>query len=52
MSEEQKQIAIEILKNADKLTANGLKNVESYIRGYADAMAEKEEKEDAGAENQ
>ena len=52
MSDEAKEMAVDILEKASGLSKQALANVSSYVRGYADAMAEKEEKEDAGTENQ
>lgn len=45
MSEDKKELALEILKGAEKLTKQGLANAASYIRGYADGMNDKSEEE-------
>ena len=53
MSEEAKETAVDILEKASCLSKHALANVSSYVRGYADALAEKEEGEndDAGEED-
>ena len=43
MSEDKKELALEIMEGAKKLPKQGLANVASYIRGYADGRNDKSE---------